>query len=93
MDAQKLKLKIEKAIEPHLPIIQAQLKLAAENAGQQLSAFIEDEEKLKSALTVVHGSLPLPVRFIVKEERFLEFCLRHKEKLIPRMEDSNNKEM
>lgn len=94
MDAQKLKQQIEKAIEPHLPFIQAQLHLAAQNAGQQLSAFIQDEQKLRSALALVHGNLPFAARLIVKEQRFVDFCIRHKDKLIlPEIEDENHKKM
>lgn len=94
MDTQKLRQQIEKAIEPHLPLIQAQLQLAAQNAGQQLNTFVQDEEKLRSALAIVHGSLPLAARFIVKEQRFVDFCVRHKDKLIPpAIEDENHKKM
>ncbi|MEN9460877.1 MAG: hypothetical protein RIS84_897 [Pseudomonadota bacterium] len=72
--------KIQSTLEEQLPKIQ---QLFTEKVSAVVLAKIQDDESMKWAAQKIYEVLPLPVRLVVKETAFIEFCLTHRDKLLP----------
>jgi len=72
--------KIQKILGEQLPHIK---KLFAEKIPASVFAKIQDDESMTWASQKVYEMLPLPVRIVVKEQTFVEFCLTNRNKLLP----------
>ena len=69
---------IEKAFEEQWPKIQKvfdeKVKATALNAAK-------DDETMKHILTLVYEQLPFPFRIAIKKDVFINFCLKHRDRL------------
>jgi hypothetical protein len=69
-----------KKIEEHWPRVQ---QLFQEKVGPAALAAAHNDETVTSAAKLVHEALPFPLRMVVKQDTFVEFCLAHRDKLVP----------
>jgi hypothetical protein len=53
-----------------------------DKVGPQLRDHLANPEKVASDSKVVYSLLPMPVRLLVKEDAFVQFCLDHKDELL-----------
>jgi hypothetical protein len=75
---EQYKEKCEALLEASLPIVQAWLR---EKLGCLTIEVIQNDELMTHALGLVYQLLPAAVRMIVREERFVGFCLTHRDRL------------
>jgi hypothetical protein len=75
----------QKKIEENWPKIQ---QLFREKVGPAVLAAAKDDEKFASAVKIVYEALPFPVKLVVKQDAFLQFCLAHRDDLIVQAESS-----
>lgn len=76
-----VKDKVEKAFLDNISIISSKIEAYAKEVGTKLDDIWEDDAELTKLLAVVHGLMPLPFQFIVREERFILVCIKSKELL------------
>lgn len=65
-----------------LEYIANRVNKAADSTGQKLEEFIQNEDALRPILMTAHSRLPVFIRMVVGEERFVAFVLENKEKLL-----------
>ncbi len=58
------------------------VNVAADQAGQKVEGFVQNDATLRPILITAHAQLPFFVRILLKEEKFVEFVLRNREKLL-----------
>jgi len=68
------------ALEQHWPQVQT---LFAEKVGPAALAAAADDAKMTLLFKVVYAALPSPVKVIVKEDSFVQFCFSHRDQLMP----------
>ena len=73
------KEKCDELLEGYLPTVQAWLR---EKLGCLTIEVIQNDVLMTHALVLVYQLLPSAVRMIVREERFVVFCLSHRDRLI-----------
>jgi len=76
---EQYKEKCEVLLEEYLPTVQAWLR---ENLGCLTREVIQNDVLMIHALGLMYLLLPSVVRVIVREERFVAFCLSHRDRLI-----------
>jgi hypothetical protein len=70
---------VQEKIQANWPMIKQQFQ---DKLGNDLRNHLADPEKAVAASKMVYSVLPMPVRLIVKEEVFVQFCLQHKDELL-----------
>lgn len=70
----------QEKLREHWPKIQ---QLFEEKVGPAALAAAKNDETIRPLLERVYWRLPLPVRMVVKEETFVRFCLKNKDRLVP----------
>ncbi|MDH5301002.1 MAG: hypothetical protein OEW58_06530 [Gammaproteobacteria bacterium] len=81
MSVEQVRQRIERLIEPHLPMVQLMLQQAAQQSGQSMAAFAQNDKVMAMVLRQVHGRLPLLVRLALREERFVTWVLNNRNSL------------
>lgn len=76
---EQYKEKCDELLEGYLPTVQAWLR---EKLGCLTIEVIQNDVLMTHALVLVYQLLPSAVRMIVREERFVVFCLSHRDRLI-----------
>jgi hypothetical protein len=66
-------------IEENWPRIQ---QIFQEKVGPVALAAAKDDATMTKIVMVVYEALPFPLRMMVKQEAFLNFCLRHRDRLV-----------
>lgn len=74
----RIKEKIDATLTPHLPLIQAKVNEVTAAMGGKTREVTGDDAKMRRIFSAVHARLPFAVRLAVKEQPFIEFCMRHK---------------
>jgi hypothetical protein len=67
-------------IEEHWPQVQA---LFREKVGPAALAAAQDDSKMELLFKVVYSVLPGPVKLLVNEGSFVQFCFSHRNDLLP----------
>jgi hypothetical protein len=67
-------------IEEHWPHIQ---RLFQEKVGPGALAAAQDNSKMELLFRIVYSVLPSPVKVVVKEGTFIQFCFSHRDQLLP----------
>jgi hypothetical protein len=70
---------VEQKIRENLPAIQQMFR---DKVGNDLRNHLADPEKVISSSKMVYSLLPMPVRLMVKEDAFVNFCIQHKNELL-----------
>ena len=65
-----------------LQTITDRVNSAADKAGQKVENFIKNDDALRPILITAHSRLPMIIRLVIKEHRFVEFILKNREKLL-----------
>ena len=65
--------------ESQLPKVRA---VIAERLGPKARELVVDDALMTRCLGDAYEFLPAPVRFMVKRERFVTFCLEHRDRLM-----------
>jgi hypothetical protein len=73
----------ERKLEENWPKIQ---QLFQEKVGPAALAAAKDDEKFASAVKIVYEVLPFPVKLVVKQDAFRQYCLLHRDRLIVQAE-------
>jgi hypothetical protein len=66
-------------IEENWPKVQ---QIFQEKVGPAALAAAQDDASMTKIIIMVYESLPFPFRMVVKQEVFVEFCLRHRDRLV-----------
>lgn len=70
---------VEQKIRENWPTIQQMFR---DKVGNELRNHLADPEKVISSSKIVYSLLPMPVRLVVKEDAFVNFCILHKDELL-----------
>lgn len=71
-----------RVLEDFIPALQSLVRSAMAKSSQTVEAALRDEVFLRKLFGAVHDVLPKPVCRFVSEAKFVEFCLRHRQKLL-----------
>lgn len=77
--AQAVNGRVEQVVSENLERIQQLFKT---KAGGLIKGIVEDDGKMAEVSRFVYGELPLPVRLVVKEDDFVSFCLKNRDKVL-----------
>ncbi len=77
----RIKDKIDATLTPYLPLIQTKVNEVAAAMGSKSRALAGDDDKMRRIFSTVHARLPFAIRFAIKEQSFIEFCMRNKARL------------
>jgi len=69
-------------LEDFLPRLRGLVTPAFKRTMLSAEAALRDEVLLRKLFGAVYDVLPRPVRRFICEERFVEFCLQHKQRLL-----------
>ena len=72
--------KIQEAFDKHWPEIKAKVQEQIAKMGKKASDL--DDKTWEKVFGIAHGQLPLPVRIVLKKDRFIGYCMENKGKLI-----------
>ena len=67
-------------IEEHWPKIQ---RIFQEKVGPAALATVNNDQAMRTLLQGVYMALPFPVRMVVNEGVFVNFCLENRARLLP----------
>jgi hypothetical protein len=67
-------------VEEHWPQIQL---LFQEKVGPAALAAAQDDSKMELLFKVVYSVLPAPVKLVINEGSFVQFCFSHRNNLLP----------
>ncbi|MCH7914118.1 MAG: hypothetical protein IH856_13945 [Deltaproteobacteria bacterium] len=70
----------QEKLREHWPRIQ---QLFEEKVGPAALAAAKNDEMIRPLFERVYWRLPRPVRMVVKEETFVRFCMKNKDRLVP----------
>jgi len=70
----------QEKIEEHWPKVQ---QIFQEKIGPAALAAAKNDDTMRSLFKMVHEALPFPLRMVVKEEAFVQFCFSHRDRLLP----------
>jgi hypothetical protein len=71
-----------KALEGYLPRLRQQTVDALTKSTRSTQAALKDEEFLQKLFGAVYDCTPKPVRRFISEPVFIQFCLKHRRKLL-----------
>jgi len=74
----RIRDKIDTTLTPYLPLIQAKVSEVAAVMGSKTRALTGDDDKMRRIFKTAHARLPFAIRIAVKEQPFIEFCMRNK---------------
>lgn len=75
-------------LESHWDNIIIKVHAALASTNQSIKNIIHDDAKLTTLFETVHGSMPLPFRLIIKQDVFVEFCLKNRNRFLIEKEDN-----
>jgi hypothetical protein len=75
----------QEKIEEHWPKAQ---QIFQEKVGPAALSAAKNDDTMRSLFKVAYEAMPFPVRMVVKEEAFVQFCFSHRDKLLPSGEAS-----
>ncbi|RYZ77228.1 MAG: hypothetical protein EOP05_02505 [Proteobacteria bacterium] len=73
------------SIENHLETV---ITLLRKHLGPKVAELGESEEKLRNGAKMIYQFLPMPVRLVVSEEKFVLFIVEHKEPVISALKEN-----
>ena len=68
------------SLDQHMGTIQ---ELVKKEVGPRLQEVVNDNGKMTTVFQNVYTVLPAPVRLMVSQDKFVEFCMAHKDKALP----------
>lgn len=77
----KLDAGAQEKIQEHWPKIQ---QVFQEKVGPAALAAAQNDEQMRSVFKMAHEALPFPLRMVIKEEQFIQFCFSKRDNLLPK---------
>ena len=71
-----------RVLEDYLPALRLHVASKLNESVRTTSAALRDEAFLRKLFGAVYDCLPKPVRRFVQEGHFIEFCLKHRRRLL-----------
>ncbi len=71
---------MDNVIAKHLPKIREDVRSRLKTMGGDVKNPSDDE--LTKILIAIHKLLPIPVRMVLKRDRFVKLCLQYKDQLL-----------
>lgn len=78
----QIKDDLELKLRPVLDTLEVHINQAADKAQMRAGDFVADDDKMRFLLVQIHSRLPFPLRMAVGEQKFVEFCLRNRTRLL-----------
>ncbi|HKJ23007.1 MAG TPA: hypothetical protein VKA13_07950 [Gammaproteobacteria bacterium] len=75
------KQKVDEAVAPYLPLIEEKYNEIISSMGAKSKEVMGNDALMQKVFRTVHGRLPLPIRWTLKEQPFVDFCMRHKHRI------------
>ena len=79
----KLDASAQEKIQENWPKVQ---QVFQEKIGPAALEAAKNEDQMRSVFKMAHQALPFPVRMVVKEDAFIQFCFAHRDNLLPKGE-------
>jgi len=76
----KLDRNVQEKIEDYWPKVQ---QIFQEKVGPAVLAAAKDDDAMRSLFKLVYEALPFPLKMVVKEGAFVEFCFANRDNLLP----------
>jgi hypothetical protein len=73
-------------LEDYLPRLGATIRARAESARRSTSSLLQNDDKMRKLFGAAYDSLPKPIHRFVTEPQFIEFCFKHRERLLGKAE-------
>jgi hypothetical protein len=83
----KLNQEATKKIEENWPKIQ---QVFQEKIGPAALAAAQNDDSMRAVFKIAHKALPFPLGMVIKEEAFVDFCLAHRDNLLPKSESAGS---
>lgn len=77
----RFRQKLDEAVAPYMPLIAQKYNEIIESMGARSKGVMANDELMQKVFRTVHGRLPLPVRLTLKEQSFVDFCMRNKQRI------------
>ncbi len=71
---------MDNVIAKHLPKIREDVRSRLQTMGGDVKNPSDD--KLTKILIAIHKLLPIPVRMVLKRDRFVKLCLQYKDQIL-----------
>jgi hypothetical protein len=79
----KLDASAQEKIQENWPKVQ---QVFREKIGPAALEAAKNDDQMRSVFKMAHQALPFPVRMVVKEDAFIQFCFAHRDNLLPKGE-------
>jgi hypothetical protein len=79
----KLDASAQEKIQENWPKVQ---QVFQEKIGPAALEAAKNDDQMRSVFQMAHQALPFPVRMVVKEDAFIQFCFAHRDNLLPKGE-------
>ncbi len=76
---QNLESNAQAKIEENWPKVQQVFK---DKVGPAALAAAKNDDQMRSVFKMAHQALPFPLRMLLKEEAFVQFCFTHRDNLL-----------
>jgi len=77
----RFRRKLDEAVAPYLPLIEEKYSEIIESMGARSRDVLANDELMQKVFRTVHNRLPLPIRLTLKEQSFVDFCMRNKQRI------------
>ena len=78
---EKLDTGAQEKVQEHWPKIQ---QVFQEKVGPAALAAAKNDDQMRAVFKMAHEALPFPLRMVVKEDAFIQFCFSHRDNLLPK---------
>jgi hypothetical protein len=77
----KLDAGTQEKIQENWPRVQ---QIFQEKIGPAALAAAKNDDQMRSVFKMAYEALPFPLRMVVKEDVFVQFCFAHRDNLLPK---------
>jgi len=82
----KLDASAQEKIQENWPKVQ---QIFQEKIGPAALEAARNDDQMRAVFKMAHEALPFPLRMLVKEDAFVQFCFAHRDNLLPKSEPAN----
>lgn len=77
----RFRQKVDEAVAPYLPLIAEKYNEIIGSMSVRSKEAMANDELMQKVFRTVHSRLPLPIRLTLKEQPFVDFCMRNKQRI------------
>jgi hypothetical protein len=89
MAIKDLKDKADRLLAPHLDAVTVKVNKIIDSTGVKARDLWQDEQTMLRVFKTAYDSLPFVLRMAVKENVFVDFCKRHRERFTGSSDDDS----